>query len=62
MHNTKPELTALLETIVRRRHFRRALRTAFENSPIRAMVPALLSARQRVRRLTGLAHKPAPPA
>ncbi|HEU4891027.1 MAG TPA: hypothetical protein VFT47_05725 [Vicinamibacterales bacterium] len=59
-HNTKPELTALLETVVRRRHFRRGLRTAFENSPIRSLVPALLSARQRVRRLAGLAHKPPP--
>jgi hypothetical protein len=60
-HNTKPELTALLETVVRRRHFRQGLRTAFENSPIRSLVPALLSARQRVRRLAGLARKPALP-
>jgi len=60
-HNTKPELTALLEAVVRRRHFRRGLRTAFENSPIRSLVPALLSARQCVRRLTGLVRKPALP-
>jgi hypothetical protein len=50
-HNTKPELTALLEKIVRRRRFRQGLRSAFENSPMRSLVPALLSARRRIRRL-----------
>jgi hypothetical protein len=50
-HNTKPELTALLEQIVRRRRFRQSLRSAFENSPIRSLVPAMLSARRHVRGL-----------
>jgi hypothetical protein len=59
-HNTKPDLTALLETIVRRRRLRRALRTVFENSPVRSLVPALLSARRRIRHLAGMAPKPAP--
>lgn len=57
-HNTKPELTALLEKIIRRRRLRRALRSALENSPARALAPALLEARRRVRRAAGLTAKP----
>jgi hypothetical protein len=46
-----PQLTALLERIVRRRQFRRHLRTAVENSPVRPLVPTMLQVRRAIRNL-----------
>jgi hypothetical protein len=48
---TEPGLTAMLESIARRRQLRQALRAAVENSPLRPLGPALLEARRRVRRV-----------
>lgn len=56
-HNTKPELTALIEQIVRRRRLRQSLRAALESSPIRPVVPALLDARNRIRGLAKQARQ-----
>ena len=50
-HSRLPQLTALIEKIVRRREFRRHLRTAVEHSPVRPLVPALLQVRRAIRHL-----------
>jgi hypothetical protein len=44
-HETRPELTSLLDKIVKRRKFRQSMRTALENSPVRPLAPALLAVR-----------------
>jgi hypothetical protein len=59
-HNTRPDLTALLEKVVRRRVFRRSLREALDNSPLRPLLPALLSARRTIRRLGRRTQTPEP--
>jgi hypothetical protein len=46
-----PQLTALLERNVRRRQFRRHLRTAVEHSPARPLLPAMLQVRRAIRNL-----------
>lgn len=48
--STEPQLTVMLERIVRKRQLRQALRAAVENSPLRSLGPSLLEARRRVRR------------
>ena len=46
-----PELTTLLERIVRRRQFRQHVRLALANSAVGAALPAMLQVRRRIRRL-----------
>ena len=49
---TDPELTAMLERVVRRARRKKAIITAFENSPLAGALPVLLGARRWVRRIT----------
>jgi hypothetical protein len=47
---TDPELTAMLERLVRRARRKKAITEAFENSPVAGLLPVLLGMRRWVRR------------
>lgn len=47
---TDPELSAMLERVVRRARRKKAIITAFENSPLAGLLPVLLGVGRRVRR------------